>query len=473
MGKNIDLKIETTNSDYIWSYAAYILRFGVTLFIFPLVLALLSSDEYGLWVTFSSFSTITNLFDFGFSTTLLRHVTYIWCGAETLNREGICTSTNTSRNDKAFITILRICKYIYLIVGLLAFIFCGIFGTCYIRYVIRDIYHTKYMIAWVIYASSTCFNLYFGYWSVLLKGIGAIKQTQKATVYGYLIQLILSYLGLFLGLGIVSLAISSLISSMSIRIISRFYFIRYQDISSALSKNYVLTKEELFKAFRAIWFNAKKAGISTIATTLISQSTTVIISAYLGLTVSAEFGLCVQILYMLLAISQISYQTSVPAMVEFRQHNYMDLLQKKFSLCVFIAWSIYIIGVLIFASLGNFALTLIGSNTKFDVVLFVALAIVIFFEMNYSMHATLISMENTLPFVPSVIKSSIIMIILTFLSISADFGIWGVVGARFLSQAIYIFWKWPLVAHKILSLNTLGIIKLASHQLAFKFKRIH
>lgn len=77
------------NKNLLWNYIGYGVSLGVNLFLLPIVLFFLSSEELGLWYVFLSISTFINLVDFGFSPQLARFVTYAYTGAGVLQKEGV------------------------------------------------------------------------------------------------------------------------------------------------------------------------------------------------------------------------------------------------------------------------------------------------------------------------------------------------------------------------------------------------
>lgn len=455
------MKIKASKRDYIWSFSAYFLKFCINLFVFPLVLSILDTAEYGLWVTFSSVTTIVNLFDFGFSSTLLRNVTYVWGGSKKLRSEGCDHSLSTDkRDDRLFLLTVQTCKRIYLIIGAIAFVASASLGTLYIAYVVRDMYKTEYIIAWLISAVGITLNLYSGYWSVLLKGVGAIKQSQKANIAGYLVQLIVSYIGLLCGFGLIALSVASVVCGIIIRFLSYHYFKHYEDIQEIIKTKYEFAKNEIKDTFVTIWHNAKKAGVSSIATVLMTQSTTMLCSAFLGVEITGEYGVCLQILSTLTAVSQIFYQTSIPELTQLRQYNQVEKCKRRFSMSLCIAWGIFLIGTGACVLLGDFLLRLIHSQTQINLLMFLFIAYYSFGEMNYSIHASFISLENRLPFFSSVVITAVITVVLSLVSVYFPFGIWGLLLIRCLVESAYIFWKWPMVVHQEMSLNPLRIIKI-------------
>ncbi len=460
------MKISATKQDYIWSFFAYILKFGVNLFVFPIVLRILDTAEYGLWVTFSSVTIIVNLFDFGFSSTILRNLAYVWGGSSKLQAEGYDNSLDgAERDDKLFLITVRTCKKIYFTIGVLAFLGASTLGTLYILYIIRDMYKIEYVVAWLISVVGITMNLYYGYWSVLLRGVGAVKQTQKANVFGYLIQLIFSFAGMYMGLGLIGLSTANCLCGISIRFLSHYYFKNYEDIETVLNTKYEITKQEIKDAFNKIWHNAKKAGISSIATVLMTQSTTMLCSAYFGVAATGEYGICYQILSTVTAVSQVFYQTTIPELTQLRQHNQIEKCRKKFSESMTVAWIIFFAGVFVCLIFGDVMLKLIESQTRLNITMFIVMAYYSFGEMNYSMHATFISLENRLPFVSSVVITSVVNVALSLLCIFLPFKVWGLLLVRCITETAYIFWKWPAEAQKQLALNPIKMVKIGVKEL--------
>lgn len=455
------MKIRASKRDYLWSFFAYILKFGINLFVFPLVLTILDSAEYGLWVTFSSVTTIINLFDFGFSSTLLRNVTYVWSGSRELHSEGCDSlSSDAQRDKRLFLLTIETCKRIYIILASIAFIFSVSLGTLYIGYVIRNIYKSEYLIAWLISVLGITINFYSGYWGVLLKGIGAIKQTQKANIAGYLIQLIISHVGLWCGFGLISLSLANVICGMTIRFVSYYYFEHYEDVKDVLQSKLQFTKEEIKETFKTVWYNARKAGISSIASVLMTQSTTMLCSAFLGVEITGEYGICLQILNTLNAVSQIFYQTSIPEITQFRQYGNVEKCRKRLSISLCIAWGVFVFGVIFCVFAGNYLLRVIHSQTQLNLYIFLLVAYYSFGEMNYSINANYISLGNHLPFVPSVVITSCSTVLLSMIGMYFHLGIWGLLLIRCITESLYIFWKWPAVVNREMSLNPLKIIKI-------------
>lgn len=462
--------IKASKRDFFWSYAAYILKFGINIFIFPIVLRALSSEEYGLWVTFSSIGIVVNLFDFGFSSTLIRNITYVWSGATDIRKNGYSPpNKGAQRDDALFVITYHTCRTIYLIIALAAALVSFSLGTIYIVYITKDISSIEFLIGWFIYGASISINLYYTYCTVSLRAVGAIHQSQKANVLGFLVQLVVSYAGLAVGGGIISLAVAGCLCGIVNRMASLIMLRKYQSIGEIIEKNKdqatFQRKKELFKI---LWYNAKRAGISSVASVVLSQSTTLISSAYLGVAVTGEYGLCLQLLNVINGLSQIQYQTNLPQLTQARLVDDHSFCKKTFSKSMVSFWVCFLSGcgaVLIF---GNWGLTLIGSQTAISIPIFIIMTLFSFGETNYSLHASYISLSNKLPFVRSLIITSVIVVIFSFASIALRFGIIGLLCIRLFVGACYIYWKWPNEAKKQLGITSFEMIRLGGLQLLGK-----
>ena len=83
-----------------WSFIATALRFGSALFVLPLLLRSVPSEELGLWYVFLSFGALATLVDFGFSTTINRVTAYLWAGARELSPYGLPKSVDLADRQR-------------------------------------------------------------------------------------------------------------------------------------------------------------------------------------------------------------------------------------------------------------------------------------------------------------------------------------------------------------------------------------
>ncbi|TKC16984.1 O-unit flippase-like protein [Robertmurraya kyonggiensis] len=456
------MAINITKKDIIWNYAGNILNIGMNIFLLPVILLMLNSQEIGLWYVFSSISALAMLIDFGFSPTIMRNVSYSWSGAKELLTEGTMLSElNEKPNYYLLRAIIVSSKKIYAVLSTVSGLLLFSLGTIYIYSLLPDD-KTNSLIAWFIYILATIINLYYSYWNPLLKGIGAIKEDNQALVISRLTYVVFSIIGLLLGGGLIWLSLMYLISGVILRVLAKKYFskkVRHEDINADPGNGYS------FKTvFSIIWPNAKKLGVVTIGAWLITRSTTLICATYLGLDVTAQYGLSMQVLGIIGSFSSILFNSYIPELASLKMSiNSNTRYLLIFSRAITTQWILGIVGILGVVLVGPFALNIIGSNsTLLPNNILIVLGLVLFLEWNHSTFATLITMSNTVPFVQASVFSGVGIVVISLILLEyTNMGILGVILSQGIIQASYNNWKWPLWVLRENNITVLRILKLS------------
>ena len=111
-------KISVGKKDLLWVYWSRFLTIGINVLLLPLIMKYLRDEELGLWYVFASISQIVNLFDFGFNSTISRHMTYAWSGADKLKKKSTAEGYSNTTNTKLVSELIVTCKMIYLIISI-------------------------------------------------------------------------------------------------------------------------------------------------------------------------------------------------------------------------------------------------------------------------------------------------------------------------------------------------------------------
>lgn len=461
------MKIKTKKADVIWSYLGYGLSLAINVILLPWILKSVQQAELGVWYTFASVSTIVNTVDFGFSPTIIRNLTYAWSGAKVLQKTGVQYVEKDSKpNYELYGKVLFACKYLYLAISLFALFIMMSIGTVYINYIAVGMEKTA-LFAWGIYAFGCFMNLYYSYWPLVLKSVGRMAEAQKATVISKVVQFVASMIGLKIGGGIVALAVAYVISGIVLRVCAKNYFIRHEEIRTNIDiKSRKIEKKEIFELLGILWVNAKKAGVSTISTTVMGQAGTIVCSGVLGVNATAEYGLVLQLMNVLTGVGQIIYQINVPVLTNAKVVNDIECQQRKLSLSVVSFFAVSILGTIFCVAFLGDILVLLKSNTVFNSMLFLGVALYYIPEKNYAINAGYVAIGNELPFVRSLVLTSIARIVLLMLGTYVlKLGVWGIVLAGVISNYAYIVWKWPAVAMKQLKLTPFKLVKIGSVEL--------
>lgn len=447
------MAIRITKKDLFWSYLGFFFNICVNIILLPFVIKFLPTKELGLWYVFTSISSFVTILDFGFLPTMTRNITYCLSGAKGLRKEGLDEYNESSEPNFGLMNVvIKTCKVIYLVISLIAFVLLISVGTLYIKHVTKEMNQSKYIIAWLIYSVAIFLNLYYSYWEPFLRGVGAIKEGQKALVISRCLQIIISLIGLNLGYGILAVVIAYLVSGITLRQVSKKYFYSYDNIGQKLKENQqkINNSSQVREMFSIVWHNAWKLGLVSLGSFMITQSNTMICSTFLGLSITASYGLTIQLWSILTNFGNVFFNTYQSAIAEARLRKDNKKIKTLLSISVASGWISYFCGAVVIIFAGQKVIHIIGSKTNLLPINMIAfMGLYLFLEFNHSMFATFITTGNEVPFAkPSIISGfAIVVVSLIFVNI-LHLGIWGLMLAQSIVQISYNNWKWPYVVMK-------------------------
>ncbi len=461
------MKVKISKSDYIWSYVGYFFTLFTNIIILPFVMKLVPSNELGLWYTFLSIGQFVNIFDNTFTISVSRNITYAWSGMKHLLAEGFDNSelkSDEGPNYRLLISIVQTCRVIFGVISVLAMILMLTVGIGYLGKAASVIDRGLWIPAWLIYACGVFLNLYYSYWLTALRGVGAIKQAQKANVASKITQIALSLAGLFFGGGIIALCASFLLSGLVMRVMAKRSFMAYEQVGEAYKRHRKeISREEIKDNFNKIWFNAKKNGINAVSTFAITQTTTLICSAYLGLTETASYGLSLQIITAIAGVAMIYFSTVKPKITELKIGG--EATRQEFincmSLSVFIYWVVFLAEMVAVLTIGLSAIKLLRADTEIPFVMIAFMGLYLFLENNHSIFCGLIEMSNTVPYVRAGVISAGCIALGEFVAVRLlGTNIYGLMFVQFVVQLAYNNWHWPMMLMKEYDLTIASIFRI-------------
>ncbi len=442
--------------DLIWSYVGTFFRVSSNILLLPIIISYLTESEVGLWYVFASISQFVILFDFGFAPSFARNIAYIWCGAKSLNRESLVSTSDNETDWGEFSIILHSCKYVYLFISVVALIILFSVGSIYIV----KVSSITYIYAWLVYSVAVFLNLLYCYYNSFLRGIGAIAESNKSAIFSKLVQLILCWLLLELDFGLLGVSMAYLLSGITSRFISKYLFDRYENIGQQL-RNIVVDSlfTKCMERIKIIWHNSSKEGLVTLSNYLNSQANTLICSYMIGLTATGSYGVSLQIATLVATVSSIPFATYQSKMQEYAISNKIESNKKLFSFAIVSFVLGYI--VLAFGSLLSIPLIhLVKPSFAIDIHMFLVILLQIFLWSYYGLFCSFISSYNKLPYTTTFIVSSLITVVLTIILIKCtQLGIWALVVSPII-VSIYNVWKWPsYVKNYYLHMSTLQMLR--------------
>jgi len=435
--------------DLSWAYASQILYSGLNIFILPVVIHKLSSAELGLWYTFTAVGAIVTMLDFGFLSTILRNLTYAWNGATDLQKEGVVENKKMDgHNYGLFANVLKATQLIYLGIAVLALVIMMSAGTVYIHSVANtELSQGQYLSAWIVYGFSIAFNIFYSYWTPVLRSVGGIKQSYQIMVISKVIQLIFSVGGLLLGYGLLAIAVAYLLAQASTRILSRLAFRRIKDVND----NYeIIAKSKVnFKRIKEIlvvvWPNAYRQGVIAVAKFLSSKASILICSSFLGLAVSSQLGLSGQLFGIFVTVSNVMLNAYSPTIGAFYVSGDKKKLYDTFTLVYGFQMVFLLLSTAFLLLWGDDVLHLFRSNTELLAVAPLALLFVTdCIKNSFEVVCSYIALGNKIPMYRARIISSIATVVSQYLLVKfiPSLGIWGIIIPSFAVIVAYNGWRW-------------------------------
>lgn len=451
------MSIRISNRDVIWNILGTTLSMGANLLLLPVVIYYLNSDMLGLWYVFTSIGAVAQLFDFGFSATFSRNVSYSWSGATRLQKSDVVYADKEldEPNFNLLNLIIKTCKILYLIISLIVLVAILACGTPYILYISSHISDKSFLIGWLIYSIAIFLNLYYGYYSPFLRGVGGVTQVNQNMIVARLLQIIATVLLLCLGFGIVGACSAYLVYGVAFRTLGKFRFYRYNQIGERLKEiDEKPAKAEISELFKIIWYSAWRDGLVSLSNYLSSQASTIICSLYMTLTITGSYSLGLQVATAISMVSAAYFSAYYPklqsAYVRNERDTIIDIMSKV--ICVYLLVFILCTVVTVFLILPFLAY--IKPESVVSSGLFLLIATGQFLIGFRNLYTTYFACTNRIIYTKAFVISSILGVALQLLFCGLlDLGAYGLALGQILSQAVFNVWYWPRRAHIELGLT--------------------
>lgn len=463
--------INTRKKDIIWNYAGIIISLGSQIILLPILVKYLEPAILGLWYIFVSIGSIVILFDFGFTPTIARTVAYCWSGAVELNKIGAKSiNKKNETNYELLYFVIKTCKILYFLIAMLALLIMLTLGTWYIKSISNDIFTMEIYLSWIIYAISIFFNLYIGYYSVALIGIGDISRQSRANVISKLLFLFIGAIGLIFSESILSLSIANLISGFTMRFLSAYFFYDLHGIKKMFRKVVFSNKYNVRYVLNNMWHNAWRDGFVSITVYLTTQANTLLCASFLSLTETGIYAFCLQIVTAIANIAGGLYNSYMPALQSAYINNDKELPQKLYSIAIFGFYFIFILGSVVFIFIGIPIIYYIKEAFEIDKLLFILLALNILFLQRHRISASFIANMNKLPYVKSFIFWGIMSLVISYVFMKYfNWGIYALIVLPLFVQSLYNNWKWNSVVNNYLNINEIKLVINGYQEFKHKF----
>ncbi len=455
------MKIEVSKQDIIWSHLSTIANLLSNFVILTFVLKYLDDLTIGLYYIFTSLRAITILFDFGFVASFSRNIAYCWSGSTVLKKEGANAVNANANVDYALMKrVLFTSKTVYAVLSSVV-LFLGLtLGTAYVFQISKVISGNKHIIAWLVYAVAIFINLYYGYYTAYLRGVGAIQEVGKIITASSVFLVIASAVILIEGGGLLGLSAVYFTYSLLFRYGCKKVFYGYKNIGRNLSEvQEDNTIRSTYPLFKVIWFNSWREGMISLSSFLLNQAGTVICSAFFTLYETGVYSLAMQLANGIAMISSTLYTAYEPTLQSAFVQQDVEKQKRSLSVVVVSYIVLFVLGMCLLFLIVRPVIAWLRPSYFLPTSLLLLVGVYQFIINFRNCYTTYFSSTNRLFYMRSFVFSAFLCVILSILFAKfTNFGTWGFVLAQIASQAVFNMWYWTWKAHQELNLKISDMI---------------
>jgi len=448
-------------SDVIWSYLAIFMKIGASLLLLPFILKMMPPETVGVWTIFITITSFINLLDFGFNPSFTRNVTYVFSGVRRLKANGIVESKSSDVIDYYLLKgLINTMRWFYTRVSIVVLLLLLTIGSYYIHYLLQSYSGQKFevYVAWFLLCIINATNLYTQYYDSLLQGKGLIKVSKQIIVFGQLVYLSLAILLVMLDQGLIAVVLAQASAVFVVRMLSYRSFFT-SELYNKMEKNQSYNIKDILQA---IYPNALKIGLTSLGGFAITRSSIIIGSLYLTLNEIASYGITMQIVGVISALSTTYTTTFTPKISQYRIQNDVFGIKDIYLKGQIVLFITFILCGLLLLSTGSSILSIIGSKTSFlpNNLLTITLIFTLL-ENNLVIAGGILVTTNNVPFFKSSLYAGVGTILLLFVFLHFfKCGVISLILAPGIVLCMYQNWRWPYEVHKDLSITLRDYAKI-------------
>ncbi len=424
-----------------WSFAVTALRAGGFLLVLPIALRRLSPDELGLWYVFTSIGDFCAFAELGLALILGRSASFFMAGIERLPVRGLELSPPTvemrAPNLAGLAGLLRLAQRVYvrIVAGILLFMLTV--GLAIVLSKLRALPgpQTNHWLTYGVFVVATVLSVAGSYWPQFLVGIGQVRLGQRALLAGLALNYAVAACCLWLGFGILSLAVGQLVLSLV-----NFTYARWHALESCPGIR-TITAPEI--RFGEVWPATWRSLLTSLGANMCCQGTLFVCGIISSLATTASFGLSLRLALVAQGFAGAWLVVRQPHIARARAGGDLplaiQLVRGSVGRC-FVTYGFGAMGIFLVAPL---LLEWIKSRTPaLPPTLLAGLLVMVGLDFLVGFHSAVIQTANRFPHLKVYLLSGLGTVALAF-ALGREFGVAGIIGAPIVAQVWCAYWWIP------------------------------
>ena len=444
-------------SAVVWSWGFNLLRLAAGMILLPLVLRIFSKPELGMYYVLLSLSALGPVLDFGFSVTIARFVGYAVSGADSLQAKGfVPVAGNCGPNHtllwQLYFAACRLYRYLSLAVLLVT----AAWGVYLVELRIEEVPSALIArLALAVTVAAAALDVYSTWAVSYLRGLNEVLEATQMSFLASGIRLALAAVLLVSGLGLLSLPLAGLCSSLLLLALSRRACRRRLDSRGKPEQT------DIGSVLKTLWPSSWRVGLQLMSVYLTVNANTAICLHAFGLAANAKYGLSVQLFNIIASMASVWLFVKWPLIIQARAKEDLATIRKLLSQRVWLQNLTYLAGAIPLALLGPWVIEVLGKDKEMLPLLWLSLlAITSLLDLNFSVWGMFFSTGNVVPSLWPTVATNIASLILSLSLIHfTSLGLGGLVLGPLIAGCVFNYWYWPLAGAKTLHTSFWGFLK--------------
>lgn len=449
------------NSPTFTTWSSFVVQFGSSVFILPLVLIKFSDAEIAAWFLLYMLINLSMLADSGFGPTIVRAVSYYYSGAATIPKN-ISEFNDRKISESGTINFVQLKRLIgilntvYLILGLFSVFLIVVFG----RYIVANTFKmsdssSHLYAAFYLVVIRAFLSIQAVKWISFIQGIDRVANIKRAEALFNLIKLLVMFFLVLSGYKVFSLMlVETFYGAMMLLFSWSYVSLWFKKNGHTIGLKFSFHKETI----KTIWPSTWRLGSIQYGSYLINYGSGIIISQVKNAETIAGFMLAQRIIFFIRQVSQAPIYANLPRIFQLMSKRDFEEIRKFSIKGIRISLIILLFSLVFFVVAGNHIFAFMNIKTRLPEMLVLSImCFSIILEMHHSIHAQIYMGTNYIPFLIPTVVSGVIILFGGFMTVG-HYGIIGVVLVQFAVQVCFNNWYSVFLNTKLLGWSFSGYI---------------
>jgi O-antigen/teichoic acid export membrane protein len=444
-----------------WAYAAQFSGLSFSLILLPLLIWTFPVERIALWYIFLALGSLGMLAEQSLEPAITRYVSYGRNGVIELPRYGMSPGAATGQMDIQLISaVVSAARWLHVRTSAINLAFFGLGGGIYLWLLASPTELTAETVrAWALFTAAQYIGCRLVVNIPILQGMGCTSEAYQALTLQRTIFVVTAIIGIVLYPRMEVIGIAQLIATT---FGLGMAWLRVRRLLAEANTPLIACKQTIRSCIREILHGSVRLWITRFGAFQIVKSNLLLVSSFLGLQAAGSLALSMQAMEAITLLALTPLFSRLPRLYELRTQRLTQEIKGCVGNSLLVAWLTFIIGSIYLVWQGPDLLNLLGSRSSLlPLTSLLLLLLTGLLEMNHSFSATLLLLENRVPFMKAAVLSGLLTLCLSSLILSqTGLGILGALAVPFFVQLAYNNWKWPLEALRSLDTNYLELAKL-------------